>query len=219
MPFKRLIGKDTSWADLCQVAAELVFKDPVLMPAEIYVIVGGENVKVGPSGVIAVEAHAPVALYASVHLMVKERAKVLVPVRALPEPVAPAYVPCHECHVLKMALSSLVADRAVVRVAAHHPLYDVSSKGLRLRVVDRDPRSRCRRRHAGHYNTPFCVALILELLDRALAARAYGVHGRVPAEVRKVEAQRKAGVQEVLPVVHLVRLVFDIYLSHSSPYR
>ena len=45
---------------------------------------------------------------------------------------------------------------------------------------------------------PSRVVLVLELLHRALAAGADRAHRRVPAEVRQVEPQRQAGLEQVL---------------------
>ena len=74
-------------ADLDQVAAELALQHAVFVPAEIDVVVGAEDVQVAPAGVVAVEAHAAVALDAAVHLVVDERPEVLVAVGALVEAV------------------------------------------------------------------------------------------------------------------------------------
>ena len=58
---------------------------PSSVPAEIDVVVPAEDVEVAAAGIVAVEPHAAVALDAAVHLVVDERAQVLVAVRALLE--------------------------------------------------------------------------------------------------------------------------------------
>ena len=60
------------------------------------------------------------------------------------------------------------------------------------------------------------VVLVLEQLHRALAACAYGVQGRVPAEIRQVEPEAEARLQEVLARLCLVW--FFIYIDRRHSY-
>ena len=77
-----------------------------------------EGVEIAAACVVPIEAHAPVALDAPVHLVVDKRAEVLVAEGPLGDAVAPIGVAGHHRHVLQVALAALVADRAIVRVVA-----------------------------------------------------------------------------------------------------
>ena len=52
------------------------------------------------AGVIAIESHTTVALYASVHFMVEERPEVLVAVSALVVIESPVGMSGHDSHIL-----------------------------------------------------------------------------------------------------------------------
>src|SRR3990172_12319206 len=93
----------------------------VIVPSEIYMIMGRENLEVAASGVIAVESHAPVALYAAVHLMVDKGAELLISVRALLKAVSAVRMAGHHGHVLEMAFTPLVAHRTIVGMVGHKP--------------------------------------------------------------------------------------------------
>ena len=75
---ERLVGENARGADLHQVAAELVFQHAIFVAAKINVVVGGEHVQITPARKITIEAHAAITLDAAVHLVVDERAQVLV---------------------------------------------------------------------------------------------------------------------------------------------
>ena len=45
---------------------------------------------------------------------------------------------------------------------------------------------------------PVLVVLVVELLHRALPAGADRAHRRMPAEIREVEAQREAGLEQIV---------------------
>src|SRR6185369_8543235 len=138
VPLECLVVEDAGRADLDEVSRELVLERAVGVAAEVYVVVAAEDVEVAPTGVVAIKAHAAIALDAAVHLVVDERAEVLVAVGALGEPVATIVVPGHDRHVLQVALAALVADRTVVRVIRHQPLDDAGAELVRFPVVDRD---------------------------------------------------------------------------------
>jgi hypothetical protein len=149
--------------------------------------------------------------------VVDERAEVLVPVRAFFEPGPALTVAGHDRHVLEVAFSAFIAYRAVVGVVQHEPLDHALSESLRFGVVHRYAHAFCHRRHAGHDDLAAHVLLVLELLHRALAASAYGVQSRVPAEVRQVEAQGEAGLEEVLAGLDLVGFIVDVDCDHKKP--
>ena len=74
-----LVGEHPGRADLRQVAAERVLEGSVLEPAEVGSIARAEDVEVLAAGVLPVEPNAAVALDTPVHLVVEERAEILVP--------------------------------------------------------------------------------------------------------------------------------------------
>jgi len=172
MLLERLVGEDARRADFDQVAAEFVFQHAVLVPAEIDVIVGRENVEIAPAGEVAIEPNATIALDAPVHLVVDQRTEILVVIRAFVEAEAPVGVPRHHRHVLQVAFAPLITNGAVMRVIFHQELDDRFSERHRLGVGDRDARPVRGRGHARHDDPAARVALILELFDGALPAGA-----------------------------------------------
>src|SRR6185312_12558315 len=120
-------------------------------------------------------------------------------------------VPGHDRHVLQVALTALVADWTVVRVVHHQPLDDAGAEFVRVLVLDRDARAFFRRRHARHHDLAVRVMLVAELLDRALPTRPHRAHRRMPAEVRQVEAERQARVQQVLRRVDAIIAAVDVH--------
>ena len=122
----------------------------------------------------------------------------------------------HDGHVLQVALPTLVAYRAVVRVAGHQPLGHTLAEGLGLGVFDGDANPIIGGREAGHDDLSLAIVLILELLDGALAAGAHRTHGRVPAEVGKVESKRQAYGQEILTGGHFECLIVYVDSRHGS---
>ena len=100
MLLQGFVGENTGWTDLHQVAAELAFEGAVLMAAEVDLIAQHQRVQIAPAGVVAVEPRAAVALDAAVHLVVDERAQVLVVKRTLPAAITAISMPGHYRHVL-----------------------------------------------------------------------------------------------------------------------
>jgi hypothetical protein len=147
VPFERLVRKHAGRADFHEVAAEFVLKDALLVPAEIYMVMGRKDVKVAASCEVPVESEAAIALDASVHLMIYERAEILVSVCALSVAVPAVYMSCHHSHVLKMALAAFIAYGAIMRVIKHKPLDDARAKGPDFRVINRDACAICSRGH------------------------------------------------------------------------
>src|SRR5665213_2424586 len=218
---QRFIGENTRRTDFDKVTRELVFENSVFAAAKINGVLDTKRVQVVSSGVFAVKPHAAVALYASVHLVIEERAEVLVAKRALLKPRAAVVMASHDRHVLEMALAAYVAYRTIVRMIQHHPLDDGSAESDSFRIVNGDPRLFLGGRHARHYEFALGVLFILEFFDCTLAARAHGPESSVPAEVRQVKAQRKTCVEQVLLSVCFVWFAVDVNGSHqvrpSSP--
>ena len=72
-------------ADLDEIAAELIFQHAVCVAAEEDGIAQRKRIQISPARIVAIVAHAPVALDAAVHLMIHQRAEILVAKRALVE--------------------------------------------------------------------------------------------------------------------------------------
>lgn len=183
-----LVGEHTSRADLGEVAGELAFQGAVFNATEVHVVVGAEHAEVGAAGIVLVEAHATVAGDATVHLVSDERAEFLVLVGTLGEAITALVVAGHHGHVLQVAVTAFLADRAVVRVVGHQPFDDTGAEGLGFFIVDGDPGVVGGGRHAGHDDTTTGVVLVGVLLDRALATGTDATESGVPAEIRDVEA-------------------------------
>jgi hypothetical protein len=175
---------------------------------------GPEYVQISAARVISIEPDAAVALDAAVHLMIDEGAEVLVLVRPFFEPGPAVGVAGHDRHILEVTLATFVADRAVMRVVHHKPFDDACAEGLRLGIVYGDAHAICQSGHAGHHDPASRILVVLELLHRALAAGAYGMHRRMPAEIRQIETQGQACLEEVLLLVHLVGLIVDEDSNH-----
>ena len=214
---ERAVGEYAGRAHLDQVPGELALEDAVLRPAEVHPPAGPERLEVRAARVVAVEADAPVAGDAAVHLVADERSEVLVLPGALGAPVPAADVPRHDGHVLQVALAALLADRAVVRVVLHEPLDHRLAEVLGVRGVDREAHAVAHGSDAGHDEAAAGVFLV-GVLDRgALAARPDGAHRGVPAEIREVEVVRERGLEEVLALLDLVAdSVYDD-VCHGSP--
>src|SRR6185312_5649118 len=92
---ERLVVEHAGWADFREIAAELAFKNAVLVATEVDVVVRGEDIEIAASGILAIEADAAVAGDAAIHLMSDERPQILVAEGALLEAIAAIDVPRH----------------------------------------------------------------------------------------------------------------------------
>ena len=93
--------------------------------------------------------------------------------RALAAMVAAINMAVHHSHILQMAFAAFVTHRAIVRVIHHQPFRNAGAKLSRLGIINGNPNPVFGGSHARHDNLAALVFLILELLDCALAARAY----------------------------------------------
>ncbi len=116
---ERFIRKDSCGADFNEVSAEFIFEGTFLMPPEVYPVPGTCNTKISSSGIIGIEAEAPVTLNTPVHLVLYKRPQVLVPVCPFFEFIPPVGMAGHHCHILEMAFTSFIAHRAVVGMIGH----------------------------------------------------------------------------------------------------
>src|SRR6185437_14519091 len=133
---ERLVIKHAGRADFREVAAELIFEDAILVPAEIDMIVSPEDIEITTSSVLAIKADTAIAGDAPVHLMGHEWPQILVPEGALLEAITTISMPSHHGHILKMALASLLADRAVMRMNGHQPLDHAGAELHCLGIAD-----------------------------------------------------------------------------------
>ena len=212
---ERLVGEHAGGAHLDEVAGEHVLQHAFFRAAEVRAIARAEGLQVGAAGVVTIEAHAPVAGDAAVHLVVEQRAQVLVAEGALLRVVVTHGVARHHRHVLQVALAAFLAHRAVVRVVAHQVLDHARAEvhaGLR---ADRDAHVVCHLRHARHRQATLGVVLVAVHHHRALAARTQRAELRVPAEVRQVETRGQHGMQEVRARLHLDHLPVYVQLDHA----
>src|SRR5207248_5175879 len=117
--FQCCIGKYARGTDFHEVSAELVFEDPIFKSAKVDYVPKPERIQVVASRVLTVEAHAPLALDAAVHLMINERTEILILKCTLRKPVMPGAVAGHYCHVLQVTLATLIAHGTIVRMVLH----------------------------------------------------------------------------------------------------
>src|SRR5690606_28829523 len=164
------IGEHAGRADLGQVAGKLAFEGAVFDAAEVDIIVRAEDAEVLATGVILVITHAAITGDTAVHLMVDERAEVLILVSALGEAIATLGMLRHHGHVLQMAVAALFTHRTIVRVICHQPFDDALAKCFRFGIVNGDVGVVGGGRHARHHQPAAFVIGVGVLLDGALAA-------------------------------------------------
>jgi hypothetical protein len=172
-----------------------------LRAAEVNRVLDAEHVQIVSAGIFAIEPHAAVALDATVHLVIQERAEVLIAKRALLEfgcgdsrgrssPSCPG-----------VAFAAYVAHRAVVRMIQHHAFDDAGAERDRFRIVNGNPRLLLGRRHARHDDFALAVLfvlLVLELFDGALAARAHRSQSGCQQKYGRSNPSERQAVQQVL---------------------
>ena len=125
---QRSVREYAGRADFDQVAGEFVFENSIPVASEVDQVPQRESVEIRASGVLPIEPHAPVALNATVHLVIQKRAEILISERPLGEPVAAVVMPRHDRHVLQVALSAFVANRAIMRMVEHQAFDDARAK-------------------------------------------------------------------------------------------
>ncbi len=186
-----LVREHTGRADLGEVAGELAFQRAVFNATEVHVVMGAVDAQVGAACVVFIKAHTAITGDAAVHLVRDERPQLLILMGTLGEAITALVVAGHHRHVLQVAVTAFLADRAVMRVVGHQPFDDTGPEGLGLIVFDGNPGVVGGWRHAGHDDTTAGVVLVRVLLDRALATGANAAKGGVPAEIRNIEAKRQ----------------------------
>jgi len=212
MSLKRFVGKNAGGADLDQIPAEFAFKNAILLAAEIDMIMRGENIEVAAARVVPVKTDATVTGDAAIHLMSHEWTEVLAPERPLLETESPIAVTGHDRHVLQMAFTAFVANRAIMRMIDHEPFDDGGPEGFRFRIEDRDPRAIGGGSHARHDDLSAGIFLVFELLDGALPARPHRAQGGMPAEIGKIHSQRKTRFEQVFSFRNLILSPVDLDL-------
>lgn len=163
-----------------------------------------EYVEIPASCIFPIESDTTVALYAAVHLVIYERAEVLVPVSKFRKFIFSINVPGHDRHILKMTFAAFITDWAIMRVVNHEPLDDTCPEFANVVVIYGNPGSISRRGHTRHnYGTP-SVFFVPELFYGAHTASANSVHSWMPTEIRNIESQRKTCAQKILSVFDFI---------------
>src|SRR5690606_23949205 len=98
--FKGFIRKHACRTHFSQVATEFILKNTIITPAKVDAISGCKRIQIMTARVILVEAHAPIALYTSVHFMIEERTEVLIPISAFVESELAIGMASHHGHIL-----------------------------------------------------------------------------------------------------------------------
>src|SRR5690606_24349782 len=117
------------------------------------------------AGIIFIEAHTAVALYAAVHFVVEERAEVLVAVGTFGKTVIAVAVAGHHRHVLQMAGAAFITNGAVMWMIGHQPADDMFPESCRLTIVYGYTHIIPHRFHAAHHDPAFFIIFILEYFD------------------------------------------------------
>ncbi len=134
MLFEGFIGEDAGGTDFDKVSAEFAFKHPVLLPAEIDMVMGGEHFEVFSAGIVLVKTDTAVTGDAPVHFMIDQGTEVLVAEGSFVEAVPPVIMTGHHRHILKVAFAAFVAGRTVVRMVGHQAFDDVGSELFSLGI-------------------------------------------------------------------------------------
>jgi hypothetical protein len=120
----------------------------------------------------------------------------------------------HYGHILKVAFSAFIANRAIMRVIGHQPFDDMFPKLYCFCVRYGDPLVVCNWFHTRHYKSSLPVVFILVNFYSTLTAGAHRSQCRMPAEIRQVKAKSKARFQEILSRFYVVRFVIYIERWH-----
>ena len=148
--------------------------------------------------------------------MTDERTQILIVVSDFFLVIAPVVVTRHQCHILKMALSSLFTDRAVMRMANHQAFDDTLAHIMSLFISDGNPSPVAGRRHAGHDDGTLLVVFIPVLFDGTLTARSDRTHTRMPTKVRKVKPQGQTLLQQIVIGIYFVLIPIDNNFCHLT---
>src|SRR5699024_12119333 len=109
-------------------------------------------------GIIVIKAHAAVALDTSIHFMVEERPQILIFVGSFFEAVTAVIVARHNRHILEVAFSAFVADRAVMGGVDHQGFDIAVSESAGFFLGSRDACATIGGGHAGPAG--FCFAIV-----------------------------------------------------------
>ncbi len=189
MLLQRLVCEHPGRANFHQVAAEFALQRAIFVSPKVDVIVRGKDIEVASACIVAIETHAAVTLDATIHLVIDERAKILVRERTFRKTVFTIRMAGHHRHILQMTFAPLVTHGTIVRMVHHQPLNHTGAKVMCFRVIYGNTRAFSCRGHARHHDFAVLVVLVFELLDRALPARTHRTQRRVPTEIRQIEAQ------------------------------
>ena len=200
-------------ADFYQVTGEFALKRTVFRTTEVDVVMCAIHAQILTVCVIFVVTHAAVAGDAAVHFVRDERPQILITVGTLGKAIATEAVTGHHGHILKVAVTALFTDRAVVRVVGHQPFHNAFTELFGFFVINRNKGAFGGWRHTGHHQATTRVFRVLILLHRTLAASTDAAQRRMPAKVRNIEAKRQTSFQQVVSPVDFV--FFAVYMNRS----
>ena len=106
------------------------------MTSKINVIVSRKDIEIATARVLPIKTHTSIACDAAVHFVIDEGAKILISEGAFFKPSPSISMPSHDCHVLKVAFATLIADWPIMRVIHHEPFDDGCSKCFGFRIDD-----------------------------------------------------------------------------------
>src|ERR1700744_5223169 len=163
--FESCIREYARRADLDQIAAELAFQNAVFMSPIVDAVAQMKRIQITAACIFTIKPHAPLTLNAAIHLVIHERAEILIAKRSLAKAVTARAVTGHHRHVLKMAFATFLTNRAIVRMVLHQALNHCPAKGHGLSIRNGNARAFSGWRHACHHELSCCVLLVAELLN------------------------------------------------------
>jgi hypothetical protein len=215
MSAQGLIGEDPCRTDLDQIAAEFALQNTAFMSAEINQMMREECAEIPAACIIPVIAQTPVALYAAVHFVIDKGPEILILKGPLCSPITAVTMAGHDHHILQMTFPALITDRTIVRMIDHHQFRNGFPELNGVRIFYGNTRAVFRSSHAGHDNAPLCILFIPEFLDGTLPAGSHRMHGRMPAEIGKIEPELQTGLEQIQTGSDRVRLIFDKNSRHD----
>ena len=92
------------------------------------------NPQVAVAGEFLVVSRASITVNTTIHLMLNQRAQVLIRIRPLIAGITSDTMSAGDRHVLEQTLATFVANRAIMGVVEHQPFNDMFAKVHRLTV-------------------------------------------------------------------------------------
>jgi hypothetical protein len=174
------------WTDVDKITGKRAFQRTITDSAEVSTIPYLHGPQVMVSSKFLVEPAAPPTMNAPVHFMLNQRSQVLIIIGALFTQITLDPVATGNGHVLKQAVSSLIADRAVKGMIQHKPLNYVPAEIYCFFIIRGHHHSVPGINHAAHLHS---LDRTLYKFNRTNSTGAHRPKGRMIAKARNHDAQ------------------------------